>query len=106
MDKYNGLDLSSSEATQGDPRTNHHTRDSEGKGRNRTRLFEHKPKESSNGEPLGAGLHTIYTTIHEGCARLSIGLCTVHDIIVELGARLYDIKGGSVHSMRHRSRLL
>ena len=69
-------------------------------------LFEHKPKESSNGEPLGAGLQTIYTTIHEGCARLSIGLCTVHDIIVELGARLYDIKGGSVHSTRHRSRLL
>ena len=51
-------------------------------------------------------MHTIYTTIHEGCVRLSIGLCTVHDIIVELGARLYDIKGGSMHSMRHRSRLL
>ena len=50
--------------------------------------FECKPKESLNGEPLGAGLHTIYTTIHKGCARLSIGLCTVHDIIVELGARL------------------
>ena len=47
----------------------------------RTRLFEHKPKESSNGEPLGVGLQTIYTTIHEGCARLSVGLCTVHDII-------------------------
>ena len=31
---------------------------------------------------------TIYTTIHEGCVRLSVGLCTVHDIIVELGARL------------------
>ena len=55
-----------------------------GKGRSRTRLFECKPKESSNGEPLGVGLHTIYTTIHEGCARLSVGLCTVHDIIVEL----------------------
>ena len=106
MDKYNGLDLSSSEATQGKPRTNHHTRDSEERGTDRTRLFEHKPKESSNGEPLGAGLHTIYTTVHEGCARLSVGLCTVHDIIVELGARLYDIKGGSVHSMRHKSRLL
>ena len=38
--------------------------------------------------------------------RLSAGLCTVHDIIVELGARLYDIKGGSMHNMRHRSRLL
>ena len=33
-------------------------------------------------------MQTIYTTIHEGCARLSVGLCTVHDIIVELGARL------------------
>ena len=55
-----------------------------GRGTDRTRLFEHKPKESSNGEPLGAGLQTIYTTIHEGCARLSIGLHTVHDIIVEL----------------------
>ena len=76
------------------------------KGRNRTWLFEHKPKESSNGEPPGAGLHSIYTTIHVGCARLSIGLCTVHDIIVELRARLYDIKGGSVHSTRHQSRLL
>ena len=72
----------------------------------RTRLFECKPKESLNGEPLGAGLQTIYTRIHVGCARLSIGLCTVHDIIVELRARLYDIKGGSVHSTRHRSRLL
>ena len=28
-------------------------------------------------------MHTIYTTIHEGCR-----LCTVHDIIVELRARL------------------
>ena len=54
----------------------------------RTQLFEHKPKESSNGEPLGAGLHSIYTRIHAGCVRLSVGLCTVHDIIVELGARL------------------
>ena len=77
-----------------------------GRGTDRTQLFEPKPKESSNGEPPGAGLHSIYTTIHVGCARLSIGLCTVHDIIVELGARLYDVKGGSVHSMRHRSRLL
>ena len=75
-------------------------------GTDRTRLFECKSKESSNGEPLGARLHTIYITIHEGCVRLSIGLCTVHDIIVELGARLYDIKGGSMHSTRHRSRLL
>ena len=38
--------------------------------------------------------------------RLSVGLCTVHDTIVELGARIYDIKGGSAHSMMHRSRLL
>ena len=77
-----------------------------GRGMDRTRLFEHKPKESLNEEPLGAGLQTIYTKVHEGCVRLSIGLCTVHDIIVELGARLYDIKGGSMHSTRHRSRLL
>ena len=59
-----------------------------GRGADRTQLFEHKPKESSNGEPLGARLQTIYTTVHEGCVRLSIGLCTVHDIIVELRARL------------------
>ena len=32
MDKYNGLDSSSSEATQGEPRTNHHMQDSEEKG--------------------------------------------------------------------------
>ena len=51
-------------------------------------------------------MHSIYTRIHVGCTRLSIGLCTVYDIIVELRARLYDIKGGSVHSTRHRSRLL
>ena len=61
---------------------------------------------SSNGEPPGAGLHSIYTKIHVGCTRLSVGLCTVHDIIVELRARLYDIRGGSMHSTRHRSRLL
>ena len=35
-----------------------------------------------------------------------VGLCTVHDIIVELGVRLYDVMGGSVHSTRYRSRLL
>ena len=75
-------------------------------GGNRTRLFERKPKESSNEEPPGVGLHSIYTRIHAGCARLSVGLCTVHDIIVERRARLYDLKGGSVHSTRHRSRLL
>ena len=60
----------------------------------------------NSGEPPGAELHSIYTRIHVGCARLSVGLCTVHDIIVELRARLYDIKGSSVHSTRHRSRLL
>ena len=54
----------------------------------RTQLFECKPKESSNGESLGAGLQSIYTTIYESYMRLSIGLCTVHDIIVELRARL------------------
>ena len=81
-----------------EPRMNHHTRYSEERGRNRTRLFERKPKESLNGEPLGAGLQTIYTTLHEGCMRLSVGLWTVHDIIVELGARLYDVRGGSAHS--------
>ena len=46
------------------------------------------PKMSSNGEPLGAGLHCIYTTLHEGYARLSTRLHTVQcyasDIIVEL----------------------
>ena len=88
------------------PRTNHHTRDSEREGRVGLNWLERKPKESSNGEPPGSGLHSIYTRIHVGCTRLSIGLCTVHDIIVELRARLCDIKGGSVHSMRHRSRLL
>ena len=104
MDEFDGLDLSSSEATQGQRTKNQHTQTL--RGWIGLGSFEHKPKESSNGEPLGAGLQTIYTKVHEGCARLSIGLCTVHDIIVELGARLYDIKGGSVHSMRHRSRLL
>ena len=39
-----------------------------GRGIDRTQLFEHKPKESSNGEPLGVGLQIIYTTVHEGCA--------------------------------------
>ena len=59
-----------------------------GRGTGRTQLFECKPKESSNGEPLGAGLQTIYTTIHKGCMRLSVGLCTVHDTTVKLRARL------------------
>ena len=90
--------------TQGQKTKNQHTRTL--RGWIGLGSFERKPKESSNGEPLGAGLQTIYTKVHKGCMRLSIGLCTVHDIIVELGARLYDIKGGSVHSTRHRSRLL
>ena len=92
------------EATQGQKTKNQHTQTL--RGQIGLGSFECKPKESSNGEPLGAGLQTIYTRVHEGCARLSVGLCTVHDIIVELRARLYDIKGGSVHSTRHRSRLL
>ena len=33
-----------------------------------------RPKMSLNGEPLGAGLHCIYTTIHDGYARLSMRL--------------------------------
>ena len=45
-------------------------------------------KMSSNGEPLGAGLHCIYTTLHEGYARLSMRLrtvqCYANDAIVEL----------------------
>ena len=88
-----------------EPRTNHHTRDSERRGEDRIQLFECKPKESSNGEPLGARLQSIYTTIHEGCARLSVRLCTVHDIIVELRARLLTSRV-TMHSTRHRSRLL
>ena len=47
-----------------------------------------RPKMSSNGEPLGAGLHCIYTTLHEGYTRLSMRLHTVQcyasDVIVEL----------------------
>ena len=83
-----------------------HTETLRGRGEIGLGWLERKPKESSNGEPPGAGLHSIYTRIHLGCVRLSVGLCTVHDIIVELRARLYDIKGGSMHSTRHRSRLL
>ena len=83
-----------------------HTEALRGRGKIGLNWFECKPKESSNGEPPGAGLHSIYTRIHVGCARLSVGPRTVHDTIVELRARLYDIKGGSVHSTRHRSRLL
>ena len=66
-----------------------HTQDSEGKGMDRTwYVLGQRPKESLNGEPLGAGLQTIYTGIHGGYTRLSVRLCTVHtymyDITVEL----------------------
>ena len=64
------------------------------------------PKRAQMGSLLVLDLHSIYTRIHVGCVRLSVGLCTVHDIIVKLRDRLYDIKGDSVHSTRHRSRLL
>jgi len=47
-----------------------------------------RPKMSSNGEPLGAGLHCIYTTVHKGYTRLSMRLptvqCYVDDVMVEL----------------------
>ena len=49
-----------------------------GKGGIGLSRLERKPKESLNGEPPGAGLHSIYTRIHVGCVRLSVGLCTVH----------------------------
>ena len=51
-------------------------------------ILGQRPKESLNGEHLGAGLQTIYTGVHKGYVRLSIRLCAVHtcghDIIVEL----------------------
>jgi len=72
-------------------------------------LLGQRLKMSSNGEPLGAGLHCLYTTLHKGYARLSMRLCTVQcyasDVIVELRLCGNDIKGGSVYSMRCRSRL-
>ena len=80
------LDLSSGETTLGentkDPTTH---RDSEKIG---VEKLGQRPKMSSNGEPLGAGLHCIYTTLHEGYARLFMRLRTVQcyasDVIVEL----------------------
>ena len=62
---------------------------SEGKGRNRTQcVLGQRPKESSNGEPLGAGLQAIYTRVNKGYTRLFVRLCAVHtcghDIMVEL----------------------
>jgi len=80
------LDSSSGETTLGentkDPTTR---RDSERIGVER---LGQRPKMSSNGEPLGAGLHCIYTTLHKGYTRLSMRLHTVQcyasDVIVEL----------------------
>jgi len=70
-----------------DPTTH---RDSEGIGLKR---LGQRPKMSSNGEPLGAGLHCIYTTLHEGYARLFTRLCTVQcyasDVMV--GLRLCEM---------------
>ena len=63
--------------TQGQKTENQHTQTLRGREQIGFGSFEHKPK-SSNGEPLGAGLHSIYTRIHVGCMRLSIGLCTMH----------------------------
>ena len=64
---------------------------------------------SLNGEPLGAGLHCIYTTLHEGYARLFMRLrtvqCYVSDVIVELRLCGMTSREGSVYSMRHGSRL-
>jgi len=57
-------------------------------GGSRMWVLGQRPKMSLNGEPLGAGLHSIYTILHEGYARLSMRLCTVQsyvsDVIVEL----------------------
>ena len=52
MDKYDGLDLSSSEVTQGEPRTNHHTRDSEGEGRTGLNCLSVNPKRAQMGSFL------------------------------------------------------
>ena len=82
---YYGYETTLGENTK-DPTTR---RDSERIG---VKRLGQRPKMSLNGEPLGAGLHCIYTTIHEGCARLSTRLCTVQcyasDIIVELRLRV------------------
>jgi len=80
------VELVTSETTLGentkDPTTR---RDSEKIG---VEMLGQRPKMSSNGEPLGAGLHCIYTTLHEGYTRLSTRLRTVQcyasDVIVEL----------------------
>ena len=52
MDKYNGLDSSSSEATQGGPRTNHHTRDSERERRAGLNCLSVNPKRARMGSLL------------------------------------------------------
>jgi len=80
------VDSSSGETTLGentkDPTTH---RDSERIGVDK---LGQRPKMSSNGEPLGDGLHYIYTTLHEGYARLFTRLRTVQcyasDVTVEL----------------------
>ena len=66
-----------------------HTQTLRRKGTDRTQyVLGERPKESLNGEPLGAGLQTIYTGVHEGYMRLLIRLCIAHtcvyDITVEL----------------------
>ena len=55
---------------------------------NRTRGLEHRPKECLNGEPLGAGLHSIYydtCRLHEAICRAMYCAYLCYDIIVELG---------------------
>ena len=49
MDEFDGLDSSSSEVTQGEPRTNHHTRDSEREGRTGLDCLSVNPKRARMG---------------------------------------------------------
>ena len=54
----------------------------------RTPLFEHKPKESSNGEPPGAGFHSIYYNtceLHKAICRAMHCAYLCYNIIVQLG---------------------
>ena len=64
-DRFLAVETTPGENTK-DPTT---CRDSERIGVER---LGQRPKMSSNGEPLGAGLHCIYTTLHEGYVRLSM----------------------------------
>jgi len=48
------------------------------------KMLGQRPKMSSNGEPLGAGLHCIYTSLHKGYTRLCTVQCYANDAIVEL----------------------